>query len=89
METMTIDLPPGLRGFVEKQVVEGQYHGPGDYVLRLIQEDQQRHLRKEVESKLREALETPATEWTRQTLEERKACVKQVHSSLSDNAPAL
>ena len=47
MIAITLHLPDTLKAFVDRQVASGRYATPGDYVLALIHQDQERwHMRR-------------------------------------------
>jgi antitoxin ParD1/3/4 len=67
MTTMNISLPDEMKTFVETQMAHEGYASASEYLRALIREAQKRQAKRELEAKLREALESgPATEMTRE-----------------------
>jgi antitoxin ParD1/3/4 len=62
--TMNISLPDDMRAFVEAQLVKEGYASASEYLRALIREAQKRQARQELEAKLLEGLQGPATEMT-------------------------
>ncbi len=89
MTSLNISLPEVLKEFVEKQVRQGGYSTPSEYVRELIRTDQKRKTRDRLEALLQEGLESgPATEmtdedWTDIRREGRARLKKRTGSSKS------
>jgi antitoxin ParD1/3/4 len=66
MTTLNISLPEEMKAFVEAQMAEEGYASASEYLRALIREAQRRQAKRELETKLRAALESgPATPMTR------------------------
>jgi antitoxin ParD1/3/4 len=67
LATLNISLPEEMRKFIEAQVAEGGYASASEYLRSLIREAQAGRAKRELEAKLREALEGgPATPMARE-----------------------
>lgn len=66
MTRVEVSLPDALQAHIEKRVAEGRHTTPSDYIQALIQEDLARDAHRELEAKLLEALDTPASEMTKE-----------------------
>lgn len=65
MTTMNISLPDEMKAFVEAETAQEGYATASEYVCVLIREPQRRRAKRELEAKLRKALESgPATPMT-------------------------
>src|SRR5689334_17343695 len=64
MATMNISLPDEMKAFIEAQIAEEGYASASEYFRTLIREAQKRKARHELEAKLLEGLQGPATELT-------------------------
>ena len=76
MTTMNISLPEEMKAFVDAQLAREGYASASEYLRALIREAQRRQAKRELEAKLREALESgPAEPMTREDWEslEREA----------------
>jgi antitoxin ParD1/3/4 len=74
MTTMNISVPDEMKAFVEAQTVQEGYASASEYLRALIRDAQKRQARRELEAKLREALESgPATPMTRKDWVELRA----------------
>jgi antitoxin ParD1/3/4 len=62
MAALNISIPPSVRAFVDDQVVKGNYPNASEYVRELIEADQHRSLRVELEGKLLAASRQPSRE---------------------------
>jgi antitoxin ParD1/3/4 len=58
-ESINISLSEPLKRFVDSQVADGRYAGPGDYVRDLIRADERRKAEAVLEAKLLEGLGGP------------------------------
>jgi antitoxin ParD1/3/4 len=66
MTTMNISLPEEMKAFVDAQLAREGYASASEYLRALIREAQRRQAKRELEAKLREALESgPAEPMTR------------------------
>jgi antitoxin ParD1/3/4 len=63
---MNISLPDEMKAFVEARIAAEGYASASEYLRALIREAQKRHAKQELEAKLLEGLEGPATEMTRE-----------------------
>jgi antitoxin ParD1/3/4 len=67
MTTMNISVPDDMKAFVEAEMAQEGYASASEYLRTLIREAQKRRAKRELEAKLREALESgPATPMTRE-----------------------
>lgn len=67
MTTMNISLPEEMKAFVDAQLAREGYASASEYLRALIREAQKRQAKRELEVKLREALESgPAEPMTRE-----------------------
>jgi antitoxin ParD1/3/4 len=67
MTTMNISLPEEMKAFIEAQMSQEGYASASEFLRSLIREEQRRRAKRELEAKLREALESgPATPMTRE-----------------------
>lgn len=64
MTRMDIELPDRARGFVEEQVAKGGYADASAYLLELVEREQQRALREEIEASLAAAAASPSSPLT-------------------------
>lgn len=65
MATMNISLPEEMKAFIETRMAAEGYASASEYLRALIRDAQKRQARRELEAKLLEGLEGPATEMTR------------------------
>lgn len=56
MASLNISLPQSLKDFVEKQVLEGEYSTPSEYVRELLRQDRKRLTEDRLEALLLESL---------------------------------
>jgi antitoxin ParD1/3/4 len=67
MTTMNISVPDELKTFVEAQMAQEGYASASEYLRSLIRDAQKRLAKRELEAKLREAMESgPATPMIRE-----------------------
>jgi antitoxin ParD1/3/4 len=67
MTTMNISVPDEMKAFVEAEMAQEGYASASEYLRALIRDAQRRRAKRELETKLREALESgPATPMTRE-----------------------
>ena len=67
MTTMNISVPDDMKAFVEAEMAQEGYASASEYLRTLIRDAQKRRAKRELEAKLREALESgPATPMTRE-----------------------
>jgi antitoxin ParD1/3/4 len=64
MTTMNISLPDEMKEFIETQMSHEGYASASEYLRTLIREAQKRQARQELEAKLLEGLQSPASEMT-------------------------
>jgi antitoxin ParD1/3/4 len=64
MTTMNISVPDAMKAFVEAQMAEEGYASASEYVRALIREAQSRRAKQDLEAKLLEGIQSPATEMT-------------------------
>jgi antitoxin ParD1/3/4 len=64
MTTMNISLPDEMKAFVETQMAEEGYASASEYLRALIRDAQKRRAKQELEAKLLEGLQSPASEMT-------------------------
>jgi antitoxin ParD1/3/4 len=64
MTTMNISLPDEMKAFIEAQLVRDGYASASEYLRALIREAQKRQAEQELEARLLEGLQGPATEMT-------------------------
>jgi antitoxin ParD1/3/4 len=62
--SLNITLPEALGEFVDDQVAKGNYGTVSEYLQALIREAQRREAKAELEAKLLEGLQSPASEMT-------------------------
>ena len=70
MSTLQIELPEGLRTYVEAKVAESGYRSASEFLQALIEADRQRRSRERVERELLEAVDGPFEEWTEKDIED-------------------
>lgn len=58
MVTFSLSLPESVHKFIEEQVAFGGYSSPSDYIQHLIEQDQKRVNKKQLESVLDDTLES-------------------------------
>jgi antitoxin ParD1/3/4 len=64
---MNISVPDDMKAFVEAEMAQEGYASASEYLRTLIRDAQKRRAKRELEAKLREALESgPATPMTRE-----------------------
>lgn len=75
MTTMNVSLPDEMKAFIESQVAREGYASASEYFRALVREAQMRDARADLEAKLLEGLQGPATEMDREDWEsiEREA----------------
>ena len=66
MTTMNISLPEEMKAFIEAQLAKEGYASASEYLRALIRDAQKRLAKQELEAKLLEGLQGPATEMTRE-----------------------
>ena len=67
MTTMNISVPDDMKAFVEAEMAQEGHASASEYLRTLIRDAQKRRAKRELEAKLREALESgPATPMTRE-----------------------
>jgi antitoxin ParD1/3/4 len=67
MTTMNISVPDEMKAFVEAEMAQEGYASASEYLRALIRDAQRRRAKRELETKLREALESgPASPMTRE-----------------------
>ncbi|BAC88297.1 type II toxin-antitoxin system ParD family antitoxin [Gloeobacter violaceus] len=64
MQSMNISLPEPLKQFVDGQIAQGRYSSASEYVRELIRADEKRKAEEQLEAKLLEGLNSPASELT-------------------------
>ena len=69
MTTMNISLPEDMKAFIDAQLNREGYASASEYLRNLIRDAQRRQARRDLEAKLLEGLEGPATEMTREDWE--------------------
>ncbi len=78
MNTLIVSLPDSVQEFVQRQVEEGGYATPSEYIVALIGEAQKRKAKEKVEALLLEGLNSgPASEMTAQDWEDIRQEVRQ------------
>jgi antitoxin ParD1/3/4 len=60
MTTLNISLPEPLQEYIDGKVAECGYSTPSEYIRQLIEEDQQRSARQQIDALLIEGLESGA-----------------------------
>jgi antitoxin ParD1/3/4 len=65
MTTMNISLPDEMKTFIEDRVVQEGYASASEYFRDLIREAQRREAKQDLEAKIAEGLNGPATRMTR------------------------
>jgi antitoxin ParD1/3/4 len=66
MTTMHISLPDEMKAFIEAKLAKEGYASASEYIRILIRDAQKREAKQELEAKLLEGLQGPATEMTRE-----------------------
>jgi putative addiction module CopG family antidote len=84
MNTFPINLNDNLAHYLQEQIASGHYASPSDYIQALIAADQAR--KTHLESKLLEALDTPATPMTDDDWAYIRTQVRQNLSQANPNA---
>jgi len=65
MESLTVELPEGLRRYAEEQAAERGLGTPGAYVVAVLREDQKQKAKARLVALVREGIESgPAVEMT-------------------------
>lgn len=64
MTTMNISLPEEMKAFIEAQMAADGFASASEYLRALIREAQKRQAKRELDAKLLEGLESPASELT-------------------------
>ena len=64
MTTMNISLPDEMKAFIETQMSQEGYASASEYLRTLIRDAQKRQAKQELEAKLLEGLQSPASEMT-------------------------
>jgi antitoxin ParD1/3/4 len=64
MTTMNISLPDEMRAFIEAEIAREGFASASEYLRTLIREAQKRKAKQELEAKLLEGLQSPASEMT-------------------------
>jgi antitoxin ParD1/3/4 len=64
MTTMNISLPEEMKAFIEARIAQEGYASASEYLRTLVRDAQKRNARQELEAKLLEGLQSPATEMT-------------------------
>jgi antitoxin ParD1/3/4 len=85
---MQIKLPSALKEWVEDQVATGDCSSPSEYVKRLLQAEQRRTLREQIDKNLLEALDSgESTPWTKDDMEDirREARKRLAQKGLARN----
>ena len=86
MTTLQISLPEPLREFVERQVAEGGYPSPSDYVQSLLREVQKRKAKEQVEAMLLDGLNSgEPIEVTAAYWEEKRRQLDQRHGKAAES----
>lgn len=65
MTTMNISLPEEMKAFIDAQLTREGFDSASEYLRSLIRDAQRCQAKQELEAKLLEGLEGPATEMTR------------------------
>jgi antitoxin ParD1/3/4 len=58
MATVAVSLPEGLQEFVDREVAEGGYGSPSEFILELLEAAQKQRTHERVEAMLREGMES-------------------------------
>ena len=69
MATMNISLPDEMKAFIEARMAQEGYASASEYLRTLIRDDQKRRARQALDARLREGLQGPAVEMTREDWE--------------------
>ena len=86
MTTISISLPEPLKDFVDKQVTEGHFSSPSDYVSELIREEHERRAQEKLEEMLLEGLNSgPPIEVDDDFWRERRTDLMARHSESQAN----
>lgn len=64
MTTMNISLPDEMKAFIEAQLTVEGYASASEYLRALIRDAQKRQAKQELEAKLLEGFQSPASEMT-------------------------
>ena len=80
MTTMNISLPDEMKAFIEAQIAQEGHASASEYFRALVREVQKRKARQELEAKLLEGLQGPATEMTRDDWESIERDASQRHA---------
>lgn len=81
MTSLNISLPESLKDYVEKQVAQGGYSTPSEYLRELLRQDQKRRAEEKLEALLLEGLESgPAIEVTAEYLQEKRRQILERHA---------
>ena len=70
MSSRDITLPDELHSYLERESGRRGYKNVSEFVQSLVEAERHRDVRKEVETLLLEALDSPASEWTEQDVED-------------------
>ena len=80
METVTIELPPTMKEFVEGEAATAGLNGPGEFIRHLIVQEQKRKAVEELERMAEEAIASgPATPWTEEDVKDLRRRLVEKH----------
>ena len=77
MAIVNISLPDQMKRYIEERLSEGNYHTTSEYFRDLIREDQKRRAEERLEALLLEGLESPASKWTKDDVDQIKKAVRE------------
>lgn len=86
MTTINISLPDEMKAFVENRMAQEGYASASEYLRALIRQAQQRQAKQELEAKLLEGLEGPATPMTREDWDSIRQEVHRRHAERQGQA---
>lgn len=70
MSTLQIELPDGLRTYVEAKVAQSGYQNASEFVRDLIEADRRLQSKQQIEHELLEVVDGPFEEWTEKDVED-------------------
>ncbi len=77
MAIVNVSLPDQMKRYIQERVSEGGYSTTSEYFRDLIREDQKRRAEEHLETLLLQGLESPASEWTKEDMENVKKVVRE------------
>jgi antitoxin ParD1/3/4 len=86
MDQMTLELSEAVREAIEGEVAAGNYSNPGDYISKLVRDDQQKKAKAVLKKMVLDSL--ASGEATEMTAEDWQDLRRQLHSGADFGLPA-